>query len=74
MRKFQGLKWFELTEEEKHYLYNTAIIDKDYIDTKTGICIVDFREDLSIIGRIIRGIEEDELIIDDNAILYNPVG
>ena len=74
MRNLQGLKWGDLTEQEKQNLYMVAYVDKDNVDTRTGECIVDFREDLSIIGKVIYSYEEDELIIDDDAILYNPLG
>ena len=73
MRKLEGLKWCELTENEKQNLYRIAYVDKDNVDRETGVCIVDFGEDLAIPGIVHYG-EERELIIDDNAILYNPLG
>ena len=74
MRNLEGLKWKELTEKEKQNLYKVAYVDKDNVDIKTGECIVDFGEDLSISGKVVYGYEEDELLIDDNAVLYNPLG
>lgn len=73
MRKLEGLKWGELTEEEKRNLYIIANVDKDNVDEKTGECIVDFDEDLAIAGKVVYGEEQDDLIINDDAILYNPI-
>ncbi len=74
MRNLEGLKWKELTEKEKQNLYKVAYVDKDNVDIKTGECIVDFGEGLSILGKVVYGYEEDELLIDDSAVLYNPLG
>ena len=74
MRNLEGLKWKELTEKEKQNLYKVAYVDKDNVDIKTGECIVDFGESLSISGKVVYGYEEDELLIDDSAVLYNPLG
>ena len=73
MRKLQGLKWGELTEQEKQNLYVVGYVDRDNVDNKTGECIVDFGEDLAILGRVIYG-EEQDIIIDEDAILYDPRG
>lgn len=44
-------------------------VDKDNVDSETGLCIVDFSEPfniLSIEGKII----DNELVIDDEALIY----
>ena len=73
MRKLQGLKWGELTEQEKQNLYVVGYVDRDTVDNKTGECIVDFGEDLAILGRVIYS-EEQDIIIDEDAILYDTRG
>ena len=72
MKNLVGLKWKELAESEKQNLYMVAYVDRDNVDAKTGECIVDFGEDLAISGVVIYG-EDQDIIIDDNSILYNPI-
>lgn len=71
MRKLHGLKWGDLTESEKEKIYFVAFVDKDNVD-ECGNCIIDIDDDLAIRGRVIYG-EEQEIIIEDNAIFYNPL-
>ena len=71
MRNLEGLKWKELTEKEKQNLYKVAYVDKDNVDIKTGECIVDFGEGLSISGKVVYGYEEDELLMGDEVITKN---
>ena len=71
MRNLKGLQWKELTEGEKEKLYLTAYVDSDNIDLDTGECIIDFNDSLSISGIIKQG-EEQEIIIDNESVLYDP--
>ena len=70
MNKLIGVKWGSLSEETKADLIERANcvdgITGD--DAKCGECIVDLTDELSISGKI----ENDELIIDNEAIIYNP--
>ena len=72
-KKFLGKKWKQLSDEEKEMLLNSSNTDNDNIDKKTGDCIVDLTENLSVTGKIEGlGTECEELIIDDDSIIYNP--
>lgn len=66
MKKYICKKWGQLTEEQQYELLSKANI---WDDVKNGDCIVDFDESLSISATIIN----DEIVIDDNAILYDPI-
>lgn len=70
MNKLIGLRWGVLPLETKEWLLeNVNCIDGATGNNVTeGECIVDFSDVLSIAGEIIDG----EIIIEDNAILYNP--
>lgn len=71
MKNYEGMKWKELSENERKSLLKTA----NPIDGRTGNnmkedgeCIIDLEHPFSIPGRLKNG----EIIIDDNAAIYNP--
>lgn len=72
MSKLVGIKWGRLEKETQDWLLE----DCNCVDGRTGNniddgeCIVDLTEDLSVPGKIVDG----ELVIDDNAKIYNPTG
>lgn len=71
MDNLVGKKWGELDRETQELLLkNTNFIDgvtgNDIVND--GECIIDFSDILSVGGKVI----DDEIIIDDNSILYNP--
>lgn len=68
MMNLEGMKWFEV----KEMLEGFTFVDSDNI-REEGECVVDFTNEYhgySVIGRIVFGEEEDELIIEDEAIVY----
>lgn len=71
MNELTGLRWGVLPLETKEWLLKGAnCIDGATGDNVTeGECIVDFSETLSISAKVIDG----EIIIEDSAILYNPL-
>lgn len=73
MNNFIGRKWGALTDEERK---NLLMIGNVYDNVKEGDCIVDFGEDLSITGKVIKEFKDEygQLIIDDDAVFYNPLG
>ena len=60
-----GVIWKDLNEETKQELLSNANI---WDDIKEGECIIDLTEKFSVEGEIVEG----EIIIKDNAIIYNP--
>ena len=72
MRDLIGLKWGDLTENEKNKLYIIANVDIDNVDVYSGECIVDFTENLAIKGIVTYG-EEQSIYIYVNSIFYNPI-
>lgn len=66
MNKLVGVRWGDLSEEIKSKLLERAFYEG------TGELIVDFNENLSVAGEIIDNGEEKELVIKDDAIIYNP--
>lgn len=60
-----GVKWGDLSQETK-----TSLLERVNVwdDVKEGDCLVDLTEELTVEGKIIDG----EIIIKDNAIIYNP--
>ena len=70
--KLVGIKWGKLEKATQEWLLK----DCDCVNAVTvndaynGDCIVDLTENLSIDGKIVDG----ELIIDDNAKIYDPEG
>ena len=65
MKQYIGKKWGQLTEEQQYELLAKANV---WDNIKSGDCIVDFDENLSISATIV----DDEIVIDDNYILYDP--
>ena len=66
MEKLIGVRWGALSEETKEFLLEKAFYEGD------GDCIIDLTENLSVVGTVVRD-EEVEIIVDDEAILYDPV-
>lgn len=72
MSKLVGIKWGRLEEETQEWLLQ----DCNCVDGETGNtaydgdCIVDLTENLSVPGKIVEG----DIIIDDDAKIYNPEG
>lgn len=60
-----GVIWKDLNEETKQELLSNANV---WDNIKEGECIIDLTEKFSIEGEIVDG----EIIIKDNAIIYNP--
>ena len=60
-----GVIWKDLNEETKQELLSNANV---WDNVKEGDCIIDLTEKFSIEGKILDG----EIIIKDNAIIYNP--
>ena len=60
-----GVIWKDLNEETKQELLSNASV---WDDVREGECIIDLTEKFSIEGEIING----EIIINDNAVIYNP--
>ena len=68
---YEGKKWKELSESEQERLLRTA----NAIDGRTGNdmrqdgeCIIDLEYPFSVSGRL----EDGEIVIDDEAVIYNP--
>lgn len=70
MNRLIGVKWGALPEETKDDLLErvNCIDGITGDDVGCGECIVDLTDELSVSGKI----ENDELIIDDEAIIYSP--
>lgn len=66
MNKIVGVRWGDLSEVTKEDLLSRAFCEG------VGECIVDLTSDLSVAGTIIDNGEEKELVINDDAIIYNP--
>ena len=60
-----GVIWKDLNEETKQELLSNANV---WDNVKEGDCIIDLTEKYSIEGEI----KDGEIIINDNAIIYNP--
>lgn len=60
-----GIKWGDLSEETKEDLLSNANI---WDDVKYGECLVDLTENYTVEGFK----TEDDIIIKDNAIIYDP--
>ncbi len=67
MNKLVGVRWGDLKEETREFL-----LENSWREIKEGECIVDLTEDLSISGKAVNTGEEIEIVIDDEAIIYNP--
>lgn len=73
MKDYTGVKWGCLNEAEKEHLLSEA----SPIDGRTGSkpkksmeCIIDLAYPYSVSGYYQIGECEDEIIIDDNAVIY----
>lgn len=66
MNKIVGVRWGDLSEVTKEDLLSRAFCEG------VGECIVDLTSDLSVAGTIIDNGEEKEIVINDDAIIYNP--
>ena len=70
--KLVGVKWGKLEKATQEWLLK----DCDCVNAVTvndaynGDCIVDLTENLSVDGKIVNG----DIIIDDNAKIYDPIG
>lgn len=60
-----GIKWGDLSQETKASLLERINV---WDNVKEGDCLVDLTEELTVEGKIIDG----EIMIKDNAIIYNP--
>lgn len=72
MNKLIGVRWGDLSEETRDFLFENSTV---WEDVKDGPCIYDLTEDLAVVGYVkcINKEEGDyEYIIEDNAIIYNP--
>ena len=78
-RNYAGLKWSELTEEEKKFLLKEVVS----VDASTGNsihlkkdgvleCTIDLTHPYSVPGKIKLENDEETFIIDDDAVIYNP--
>ena len=65
MKKIIGKKWGQLTEVQQYELLSKANV---WDNIKEGDCILDFDENLSVGASIVN----DEIVVDDDAILYDP--
>lgn len=72
MKNYAGMKWGQLTEEEKiAMLKNANAVNGDGNDMREdGDCIIDLLHPFSVAGKVQGG----EIIIDDTAKIYNPCG
>ena len=75
MKDFTGARWGCLTEKEKEYLLG----ETNPIDGRTGNspkesmdCIIDLANGYSVPGYYKISADEDEIIIEDDAVIYNP--
>lgn len=63
VKKYIGLKWIELTQEQQEELLNSS-----YIEYDKDKCILNFNKNLSIEAKV----ENGKYIINDNSMFYNP--
>ena len=70
MSKLVGTRWGELSKKTKNSLLKnaTCINGKTCNEVNDGECIIDLTDTLSVCGNIIDG----ELVIDDDALIYDP--
>lgn len=70
MKDFNGMKWSDLTQEEKDLLMSEArtVDARNSQSVNEGECIVDLLYPYSVSGRVVGG----EIIIDQEAVIYNP--
>lgn len=72
MRKFDGMKWNELTTEERKALLKdaNAVDGRDGSNVYEGECIVDLIYPYSVPGEV----RDGEIIVADDAVIYNCEG
>ena len=70
MNKLVGIRWGELSKEKRSSLLKnaTCIDGKTGNNVNDGECIIDLTDTLSVCGNIIDG----EVVINDNALIYDP--
>ena len=70
-RDYTGARWGDLTEEEQEKLLkNVNAVDGDGNEMHDdGECIIDLTHPWSVAGRV----KDGEIIISDDAVIYNPV-
>lgn len=70
MKDFNGMKWSDLTQEEKNLLMSEArtVDARNSQSVNEGECIVDLLYPYSVSGRVVGG----EIIVDQEAVIYNP--
>lgn len=70
MKDFNGMKWSDLTQEEKDLLMSKArtVDARNSQSVNDGECIVDLLYPYSVSGRVVGG----EIIVDQEAVIYNP--
>lgn len=77
-KKMEVLKMKRIFKEIKGQVNfeKDLYVDKDNLDKVTGLCTVDFIDGkfkgMSVAGKIVDNGEYEEIIIDDEAIVYNP--
>ena len=70
-KDYEGKKWKELSESERaNFLANANAIDGRTGNNmkQDGECIIDLEYPFSVSGRL----EDGEIVIDDEAVIYNP--
>lgn len=71
MKKYVGKKWSQISKEQQKKLLSNVAGAVDAVDSteiKNGECILDFSDNLSVSAYI----KDYEIVIDDDAILYDP--
>ena len=70
MKDFNGMKWSDLTQEEKDLLMSEArtVDARNSQSVSDGECVIDLLYPYSVSGRVVDG----EIIVDQEAVIYNP--
>ncbi len=71
MKKYVGKKWSQISKEQQKELLNnvSGVVNAvDLSEVKNGECTLDFNDNLSVAAYI----KDYEIVIDDDAILYDP--
>ncbi|WGM54848.1 hypothetical protein FNU4_62 [Fusobacterium phage vB_FnuS_FNU4] len=77
-KKMEVLKMKRIFKEIKGQVNfeRDLYVDKDNLDKVTGLCTVDFIDGkfkgMSVAGKVVDNGDYEEIIIDDEAIVYNP--
>ena len=73
LKNFAGKKWGELTHEEKENLNISGYYpEMNRLEVGNFEITVDFENGLSVAGTLVVTEDEVEIVIDDQAIIYNP--